>query len=451
MGQRIGCPFVCAPGYLGEMTEQPRASWHSVIGPGIVFAGAAIGVSHLIQATRAGATFGLSLLLLVILVHALKYPALSFAPRYVAASGKNLLQAYRAQGVWAVLVFAITQIGTMFTIVAAIAIVTAQVIVVAIGSVTPLTIDLSLTTSSAIVFTSCAALLATGGYTLLERTLKVLMVVLCIATLAAAAAISPTVFRAMLDEGPTRALIPRVSDAALLAFAIPLVGWMPAPLDISVWNSLWCKEQSKSRGRQSTQREAKVDFNTGYLLCCVNAVCFLLMGAALIYYPGIEPATGNAPLVEQLLSLYESALGSWITPVIAVCAIGVMYSTTITVLDALPRTLIAIRDELKTNQRVLAATPSRSVRTYWVFFFVLCTGALLIIHQFTANLRALVDLATTLSFIGTPMIAYLNHRAIFSDDVPCEHRPGWAFRVASMCAIVLFVLSACGYIAYILL
>ena len=37
------------------------------VGPGILMAGAAIGVSHLVQATRAGADYGFSLLWLLIL------------------------------------------------------------------------------------------------------------------------------------------------------------------------------------------------------------------------------------------------------------------------------------------------------------------------------------------------------------------------------------------------
>ena len=53
-------------------------------GPGILFASTAIGVSHLVQSTRAGADFGLLILGFVILVTLLKYPffkAMSFQIR----------------------------------------------------------------------------------------------------------------------------------------------------------------------------------------------------------------------------------------------------------------------------------------------------------------------------------------------------------------------------------
>lgn len=44
------------------------------LGPGLLFAGAAIGVSHLVQSTRAGADFGFSLLWVLILSNIIKYP-----------------------------------------------------------------------------------------------------------------------------------------------------------------------------------------------------------------------------------------------------------------------------------------------------------------------------------------------------------------------------------------
>lgn len=428
----------------------PKHSPLTAIGPGILFAGAAIGVSHLIQATRAGASFGLSLLLLILIIHLLKYPALAFAPRYVAATGNHLLHAYKKQGTWAVITFAIAQVGTMFTIVAAIAIVTAQVSIIAIQSISNTTINLSLTASAAILFAISATLLATGGYKLLESTIKALMALMFAATLAAAIAVLPDTVSYGLMQGPTKALTPDLSNAALVAFAIPLVGWMPAPLDISVWNSLWCKEQSKSRGRHCTKQEANLDFNTGYILCAITAACFLIMGAALIYYPGIEPATGNAPLVQQLQNLYAAALGSWITPLIALGAIAVMFSTTITVVDALPRTLIAITDTFRQSPPNATNTCRKTTHAYWFWFVLLSAGALVIINQFTANLRTLVDLATTLSFIATPLIAYLNHRAIFSSEVPNEHKPKSRLRYASLLAIVLFTISAIAYIGWLL-
>ena len=44
------------------------------LGPGLLFAGAAIGVSHLVQSTRAGADYGFTLIWALILANIIKYP-----------------------------------------------------------------------------------------------------------------------------------------------------------------------------------------------------------------------------------------------------------------------------------------------------------------------------------------------------------------------------------------
>ena len=49
------------------------------LGPGLLFAGAAIGVSHLVQSTRAGADFGFGLLWALVISIILKYPFFNMA------------------------------------------------------------------------------------------------------------------------------------------------------------------------------------------------------------------------------------------------------------------------------------------------------------------------------------------------------------------------------------
>ena len=48
------------------------------LGPGILFASTAIGVSHLVQSTRAGAMYGFGLLIFIINTNLIKYPILFF-------------------------------------------------------------------------------------------------------------------------------------------------------------------------------------------------------------------------------------------------------------------------------------------------------------------------------------------------------------------------------------
>ena len=97
------------------------------LGPGLLFAGAAIGVSHLVQSTRAGADFGLGLVWALLLVNLVKYPFFQFGPRYTLATGESLLEGYRRMGKGVLIVYYILNLGTMFTIQAAVTSVTAGI------------------------------------------------------------------------------------------------------------------------------------------------------------------------------------------------------------------------------------------------------------------------------------------------------------------------------------
>ena len=72
--------------------------WLKKLGPGLLFAGAAIGVSHLVQSTRAGADFEFGLIWALVLIHLVKYPFFQFGPRYATATGESLLDGYKKLG-----------------------------------------------------------------------------------------------------------------------------------------------------------------------------------------------------------------------------------------------------------------------------------------------------------------------------------------------------------------
>ena len=96
------------------------------IGPGLLFAGAAIGVSHLVQSTRAGANFGFGLLWALLLVNLFKYPFFQYGPRYAMATGESLIDGYKRLGKGVLILYFLLTFATMFTIQTAVTIVTAS-------------------------------------------------------------------------------------------------------------------------------------------------------------------------------------------------------------------------------------------------------------------------------------------------------------------------------------
>src|SRR5690625_2873461 len=110
--------------------KKPNISLQGIkksLGPGLVMAAAAIGVSHLVQSTRAGAEFGFALVWAVILANVFKYPFLEFGPRYALATGKQIIHSDASLHPVAVCIYTIYTISTMFAIHAAVTMVTASI------------------------------------------------------------------------------------------------------------------------------------------------------------------------------------------------------------------------------------------------------------------------------------------------------------------------------------
>ena len=95
------------------------------LGPGILFASTAIGVSHLVQSTRAGAEYGFDLLWLVLLTNLLKYPFFEYGSRYANATGTSLIDGYKRIGNWMLWLYFVITIASMFFVTAAVGAVTA--------------------------------------------------------------------------------------------------------------------------------------------------------------------------------------------------------------------------------------------------------------------------------------------------------------------------------------
>ena len=94
-------------------------------GPGIVLAGAAIGGSHLLSSTTAGARFGFSLVGLILLTNLLKYPFLLVGTRFTASTGKSLLEGFKERNSLYLPLFLIVSLITGTFTIAAVSFLTA--------------------------------------------------------------------------------------------------------------------------------------------------------------------------------------------------------------------------------------------------------------------------------------------------------------------------------------
>ncbi|AHK80141.1 permease [Ectothiorhodospira haloalkaliphila] len=397
-------------------TLRPGLLRHA-IGPGLLMAGAAIGVSHLVQSTRAGAEYGLLLLPLVLLACLLKYPFLEFGPRYAAATGENLLIGYRRLGRWALGLFALVTLGTMFIIQAVVTVVTAGLFGMVFG------MDASPATLSAWIMGGCLLLLAIGNYRGVDLGMKVIMGALTISTLATVAL--------AFGESPDWSTLsgiaqaPQVWTAAGVAFLLALLGWMPIPLDVAVWHSLWTLERSRETGTRPSLGQALTDFRIGFLAATLLALAFLLLGALTLHGTGQGFADSAVGFSAQLVDLYAGALGEWSRPLIAVAALTTMFSTTLAVTDAYPRVITALIRAARADERGVVLGPPEDHRwPYVLSLVVVLSGALTLIYLAGERFTTFVDLATTISFLSAPVLAWLTLRVVTDEHMPPAARPG---------------------------
>lgn len=387
------------------------------LGPGLLFAAAAVGVSHLVQSTRAGADFGFGLLWALLLANLFKYPFFQYGPRYAAATGNTLLDGYKKLGNGILVISYLISFITMFIIQAAVTIVTAGLAVNLFGTFDMVTWSLIITGLSILI-------LLLGKYKLLDGMMKYVILLLTLCTIVAVSV-------ALFKNEQTFNFQQVVPKGTLeITFLIAFLGWMPAPLDISIWQSIWLLEKEKTSHQKTTTQQAVFDFNVGYIGTIFLAVCFLILGALVMHNSGESFSNKGGVFAEQLIQLYTKNLGNFAYVLIAVAAFTTMFSTTITTLDASPRAMSKANDLL---------FPSKTKLPYWFWIFLLGIGTYVILRFFRDDMGLMVKIATILSFLTAPFYAILNFILIAGKHTPKEHHPSIYMKILSFLGIVFLV------------
>lgn len=399
------------------------------LGSGILFASTAIGVSHLVQSTRAGADYGFALLWIVVAANVLKFPFFEYGSRYANVTGKSLIDGYAGLGRWMLWIYLGVTLCSMFFVASAVNAVSAGFFdnLFGISSLTPSFPQLPV----ALLLGICMAILLRGKYKALDGVIKVIGSVMVFTTLVA--------FTFTIIEGPTTPrsefLTPEIWTPTSIVFIIAIIGWMPSAIDLSTWNSLWTLERIQSSGYKPSLRQTLSEFNMGYWMSALLAVCFLTLGAYLMFGTGKELSDSAVTFSGQVISLYTTAIGDWSGLLISTAAFSIMFGTLIGVLDGYSRAV-----ERTVELLFLSPEKTRQFRqnrlTYMTVLMVLSAVSFGIITWFAGQLRSLVDLATTISFLIAPLLAIVNFYLVNRKEFPDEGKPGIIMKALSYIGIV---------------
>ncbi|CAH0524337.1 Nramp family divalent metal transporter [Vibrio hippocampi] len=386
------------------------------LGPGIMMAAAAVGGSHLVASTKAGAIYGWQLVILILLVNLLKYPFFRAGVQYTMGTGQSLIQGYSNLGrgyLWA------------FTILNVIsAIVNTAALLLFSGSLLSyfLPFELAMLPVCILVLGVCIAILFAGHYKALDRLSKTIMTVLTITTVAAL-----VIAASNGSVAPADYQAPSPWTLAAIGFLVVTMGWMPAPIEISSITSLWLKSQCKKQ--TVTAKSALFDFNVGYIGTAILAIVFVALGALVIHGSGTELSASGIGFSHQLVSIYASTIGEWSRYLVAIIAFFCIFGSTITVIDGYSRAI-------EESQRLLQNKPENSPKAFQVWVIIVSVSAISIIAFFVKALMPMLDFAMVMAFVTTPIFALLNYLLVSKTELPAELQLSKRLKALSILGLV---------------
>ena len=276
-----------------------------------------------------------------------------------------------------------------------------------------------------ILFSICGSILIFGQYKSFDSIIKLIGFTLLVTTIIS--------FILILFKGPIESnLFPKITynDSNIL-FIIALMGWMPTAVDLSSWNSLWTLERMKLSNYSPKLSETVFEFNLGYISSAILSICFITLGAYLMYGSDSEFSNNSALFANQVVQLYTASIGSWSYYIIAISSFSIMFGTCIAVFDGYARSA-------SESIRLVQQKGIEDNKVYKIIIGLLVFGSTLIIYLFGAKLKQLVDLATTISFLIAPFVAIANYTLV-TKNFDKKARPKRWLQILAITGIVYLI------------
>ncbi|NRD23727.1 divalent metal cation transporter [Winogradskyella litoriviva] len=401
------------------------------LGPGLLFASMAIGTSHLVLSTKAGAQYGWIMVIPIILANLLKYPFFEFGIRYTNVTGKSIIEGYSNRGKGYLWLYAFITLATSIASPAALCSIAAGLLINILGIH-----DVAITTVALGLFVFNSIILIIGKYKLLETTLKFLIPILFGALLVTTVLV--------INKGQITPIAnfkaPEIFNETGILFLIVLIGWMPTAVEGSSWLSLWSAEKYKVDHKKPPLKEALQEFNLGYILTAVLAIFFLIIGCMTLYGSGTE-LSGNATIfADQVINLFSTHIGNWAYVFIAISAFATMYSTCLTQHDAIARVSVDIIGLLVGEHEKF-----KGRKYYASSILIIAIMSIVVLYALGANMGLILAVATATSFVLAPIVGYMNLKNVLSDELPVDQKPKRGLQLLTYLGILFLSLLSIYY------
>ncbi|MDH3265729.1 MAG: hypothetical protein OEM25_02080, partial [Gammaproteobacteria bacterium] len=328
-----------------------------------------------------------------------------FAVDYASATNRSLVYAYSKLGRFAMLWLGVSFFVDIFIATAAVSLVTAGLLI----SVFNLPFSDPQVGVAVAVFS--AVVLLNGHYAKAERVVKILVTIFSVLTVITMVFALPE-----LGSGGRELFADVVADRPTLVFVIAMTGWMPLPLTGAIYLSMWAREKKAAGGDTVSTRSAVHDLHVGWTLMVVLALCFVVMGAAVLFQTNRETPASATAFANELMNLFTTVIGDWSYPLIAAAAIAVMWSSVFALMDAVPRVTTRLFD-------FVGKRDANATSRYTMFLGIQVVGVTIVMFWLLGSFGTFIDFATSAGFIAAPAIAYYNYRAVTSAEVASSYTP----------------------------
>ncbi len=378
-------------------TRNPLVRFAAQLGPGLIWAMVAIGQTHVILATYAGARFGFALLWVILLAHIFTYPVFEYGPRYAVATGESLIDAYtRIPRVRTFLIFffGFLLVTVPFLIIASLVSVTASILHAAWPGV-------SFGFWCVVITVATGALVFAGRYKGLEVLCIAMSGVLLLATVVAFCLRLPTP-----ADLASSALIPAIP----LGSMVTLVALIRLPTDpaTSIMHSVWAVKKRDEwiggEGLQAGLRKSLLDLRIGFGFSLLIAIIFVSLGAVVLHPRGVD--LEGVDLAVKLSQIYTETVGAWTFPLFIGVAFIAVWGSYYANVDGVPRMVEQLWNSARGKEQASAISPLRAVYT-----IAILAGGLLL-ATVVGRPVFLVLLAVSAGLIAYPLIYILNIYAV---------------------------------------
>mgnify|MGYP000226628845 FL=1 len=432
---------------------EPPAGWRRFryIGPGVLWALAALATGELLFTPRVGAQYGYSLMWALVAVLVLKLFVTREIGRYSVVTGRRLLTGLAGlpgPAGWAIWVILVPQLVVGIAAIAGIA--------SAAGSALALAVPGAIQLWTGVVIAAAAGLVLVGHYTGVEWVSRVLGVALALGAVVAAIQVGPDLTEAAAG------FVPVPPDDLRVAEILPWLGFLSNGAAGLMWYSYWitakgighagvpAADRRDPRDLDSGQidrvrgwlRTMSLDSTFAVVGVALITVAFLVLGAELLRPEGIVPA--EADVARDLTRLFSEVFGSVGFWLMVVGLVSAFWTATLTNIDGWQRLYTdGVRRLLPA--RLAERTLTRPVvisRTAIVLWLATLPYAVFLIF---GDPVALLTLAGSIEAVHIPLVAglvlWLNRRTM-----PRALRAGRAATALVVAAVVFFTWFALYYL-----